>query len=123
MIISEMAKLTNISEHTLRYYEKKELITVSRDERGRRSYDENEIAWIRFIQRLKETGMLLRDIKKYSDLRADGDKTIPERLEMLEKHRLFVINEQNKWARNLENLDTKIDFYQNKHRDKDIHSY
>lgn len=111
MIISEMAKLTNISEHTLRYYEKKELITVSRDERGRRSYDENEIEWIRFIQRLKETGMLLRDIKKYSDLRAEGDKTIPERLEMLEKHRVFVVAEQNKWVKNLDNLDTKIKFY------------
>jgi len=114
MIISEMAKLTNISEHTLRYYEKKELITVSRDERGRRSYDENEIEWIRFIQRLKETGMLLRDIKKYSDLRAEGDETTPERLEMLEKHRLFVIDEQNKWSRNLDNLDKKIEFYKNK---------
>lgn len=111
MIISEMAKLTNISEHTLRYYEKKELITVSRDERGRRCYDENEIEWIRFIQRLKETGMLLRDIKKYSDLRAEGDKTIPERLEMLEQHRVFVIAEQNKWVRNLDNLDIKIEFY------------
>lgn len=117
MIISEMAKLTNISEHTLRYYEKKELITVSRDERGRRSYDENEIEWIRFIQRLKETGMLLRDIKKYSDLRAEGDKTIPERLKMLEEHRVFVVTEQNKWVRNLENLDAKIAFYKNEHRD------
>lgn len=117
MIINEMAKLTHISEHTLRYYEKKELITVSRDERGRRSYDENEIEWIRFIQRLKETGMLLRDIKKYSDLRAAGDETIPERLEMLEKHRLFVIAEQHKWVRNLDNLDIKIKFYKKKVKD------
>lgn len=114
MIISEMAKLTNISEHTLRYYEKKELLTVSRDERGRRCYDENEIEWIRFIQRLKETGMLLRDIKKYSELREKGEETILERLEMLEKHRLFVIDEQNKWTRNLENLDKKIEFYKHK---------
>ncbi|MBI4857515.1 MAG: MerR family transcriptional regulator [Acetobacterium woodii] len=123
MIISEMAKLTNISEHTLRYYEKKELIAVSRDERGRRSYDENEIEWIRFIQRLKETGMLLRDIKKYSDLRAEGDKTIPERLEMLEQHRVFVIAEQNKWARNLDNLDIKIAFYKKSVSDQDTHLY
>ncbi|KNZ40895.1 MerR family transcriptional regulator [Acetobacterium bakii] len=114
MIISEMSTLTNISEHTLRYYEKKALITVSRDERGRRSYDENEVEWIRFIQRLKETGMLLRDIKKYSDLRAAGDKTILERLELLEEHRLFVLDEQNKWERNLDNLNKKIEFYKNK---------
>jgi len=114
MIISEMARLTDISEHTLRYYEKKELICVSRDDRGRRCYDENEIEWIRFIQRLKETGMLLRDIKKYSDLRALGNETILERMEMLEKHRVFVLEEQDKWARNLDNLDRKIELYKKK---------
>lgn len=111
MIISEMAQLTKISEYTLRYYEKKELITVSRDARGRRNYDENDIEWIRFIQRLKETGMPLRDIKKYSDLRAEGDQTIPERRVMLETHRLFVVAEQQKWTQNLCNLDAKIEYY------------
>ncbi|WP_338078303.1 MerR family transcriptional regulator [Acetobacterium wieringae] len=114
MIISEMAQLTQISEYTLRYYEKKELIAVSRDARGRRNYDENDIEWIRFIQRLKETGMPLRNIKKYADLRAKGDQTVHERLEMLEAHRIFVVAEQQKWAQNLYNLDAKIEYYRKK---------
>ena len=47
----------------------------------------------------------------YSDLRAEGDQTIPERLIMLEAHRLFVVAEQQKWAQNLCNLDAKIEYY------------
>lgn len=38
--------------------------------------------------------MLLKDIKKYSELRYEGNKTMPERLSMLEKHRLYVLEEQ-----------------------------
>lgn len=43
MKISEVSKLTGISEYTLRYYEQKELIRVNRDSFNRRDYEENEI--------------------------------------------------------------------------------
>ena len=66
MTIGEISKATNISEYTLRYYEKKGLIRVKRDSVGRRIYEESDIEWVKFIQRLKDTGMLLKDIKKYS---------------------------------------------------------
>ncbi|MFA9377893.1 MAG: MerR family transcriptional regulator [Lachnotalea sp.] len=64
MKIGELSTQTGISEYTLRYYEKKELIRVERDQNDRRSYVEKDIEWIRFIKKLKETGMLLRDIKR-----------------------------------------------------------
>ena len=102
MTIGELSKVTSISEHTLRYYEKKELIRVNRDAGGRRCFNESDIEWLLFIKRLKDTGMLLRDIKRYSELRYEGDGTIVERLEILEKHRVF------------ENLDAKIEIYKNK---------
>lgn len=111
MRIGEMAKAVGISEYTLRYYEKKGLIRVRRNNAGRRCYDESDIEWIKFIKRLKDTGMLLKDIKEYSRLRYEGNTTMPERLKMLEKHREYVLEQQKKWTEYLSNLDDKITFY------------
>lgn len=58
--------------------------------------------------------MLLRNIKRYSDLRYEGDETIEERLKILENHRNVVLEEQKKWNDYLENLDIKIELYKNK---------
>lgn len=112
MTIGEISKKTNVSQSTLRYYEKKKLISVLRDKNGRRNYVENDIEWIKFIRRLKETGMLLKDIQRYSELRYAGDCTIPERLKMLQLHRTYVLDQQNKWNEYLQNLDDKIALYQ-----------
>lgn len=86
MTIGEFSKLTGISCSALRYYEKKGLIRVGRDGGNRREYSENDIEWIKFLQKLKNTGMNLCDMKRYSDLRYEGDSTTAERLELLEKH-------------------------------------
>lgn len=113
MTIGELSRATNISEYTLRYYEKKGLIRVQRDTAGRRCYKESDIEWIKFIKRLKDTGMLLKDIENYSQLRYAGDETMPERLSLLKKHREYVLEQQTKWKEYLDNLDNKIVFYQN----------
>ena len=111
MIIGEFSRLTGISAYTLRYYEKKGLLHVERDGAGRRDYREADVEWVKFIKRLKDTGMLLRDIRHYSDLRYQGDETMEERMELLVRHRRSVVEEQRKWAEYLDNLDDKIDIY------------
>lgn len=118
MTIGEIAKQTDLPESTLRYYEKKKLIKVARDKNGRRDYEKSDIAWIKFIRRLKETGMLLKDIQKYSKLRYEGSSTMPERLEMLQVHREYVVEQQRKWEEYLENLDNKIAFYEEAIKEK-----
>lgn len=119
MTIGEISKKTDLSESTLRYYEKKGLIRVARDGGGRREYEESDIEWVKFIKRLKETGMLLRDIQKYSDLRYRGKSTMPERLKILETHRKYVLEQQLKWKEYLQNLDDKIEFYQQSINEKE----
>lgn len=114
MIIGEFSKITGISAYTLRYYEKKGLIRVNRDSAGRRDYSEEDIEWVKFIQRLKDTGMLLRDIRHYSDLRYQGGDTMKERMEMLLRHRETVMEERKKWDGYLCNLDEKISIYKKK---------
>ena len=111
MTIGEISEKTNLPESTLRYYEKKGLIRVSLDKNGRRNYEESDIEWIKFIRRLKETGMLLKDIQLYSDLRYHGKSTMPERLNILQSHRQYELDQKMKWEEYLQNLDNKIEFY------------
>lgn len=113
MRIGEIARATGLTVSKLRYYEKHGLIRVDRDSSGLRSYSDNDIEWIKFIQRLKDTGMLIRDIKTYAELRYCGRSTMPERLEMLKNHRDYVLEQQQRWREYLQNLDDKIAFYEN----------
>lgn len=114
MTIGKLSEKTGISAYTLRYYEKKGLIKVSRDAAGRRVYDETDVEWIRFIQRLNDTGMLLRDINRYSNLRYQGDSTMEERMKILEENRKYVLEEQEKWENHMKHLNEKIEIYQEK---------
>lgn len=41
MLIGEIAKITNLPESTLRYYEKKGLLQVKRNKNGIREYEES----------------------------------------------------------------------------------
>ena len=109
--IGQFSKLIDLSAPTLRYYEKEKLLIVHRDKSGRRFYTTDDIAWIFFIKNLKDTGMSIKDITKYALLRYQGDSTIAQRLEILEKQKLNVIVEKEKWEINLCNLEEKIAIY------------
>lgn len=112
--IGQFSNITNLSSPTLRYYEKEQLLIVSRDSAGRRSYISEDIDWILFIKKLKDTGMSIKEIREYALLRYQGDSTIQQRLEILEKHKLVVMEEKAKWENNLLNLDEKIKIYKSK---------
>ena len=111
MTIGEFSEKTNISCSALRYYEDKGLIRVERDFGNRRIYSEKDIEWVKFLQRLKNTGMKLKDMKRYSDLRYKGKSTMAERLEILQKHRLFIDEQMQMWAEYSQNLNDKILWY------------
>ena len=109
--IGEFSKVTGLGIHTLRYYEHEGLIIPLRNSSNRRRYSEKDIAWISFIKRLKATGMPIKEIKKYAALRAKGDITLSERMEMLVQHRQSL-NEQIRQLQEHEAmLDEKIAFY------------
>ena len=109
--IGEFSKLTNLGIHTLRYYEHENLITPKRNSSNRRCYSDKDLAWIEFIKRLKDTRMPIKDIQRYAELRAEGDLTLNERMEMLTVHR-ESLNEQIKALQeHMAKLDDKIDFY------------
>lgn len=111
MTIGQFSARTGLPPTTLRYYEAKGLITVPRDGGGRRAHDGGDIEWVRFLCRLKETGMSLRQMQHYARLRRDGSATMPERLALLCAHRECVLEQQRRWAGCLESLDSKIGLY------------
>ena len=109
--IGEFSRLTNLGIHTLRYYEHENLITPKRNSSNRRCYSDKDLAWTYFIKRLKNTGMPIKEIQRYAKLRAEGDLTLNERMEMLTVHR-ESLNEQIKVLQeHMAKLDDKIDFY------------
>ena len=110
--IGEFSEVTRLGIHTLRYYEHEDLITPMRNSSNRRRYSDKDISWINFIKRLKATGMPIKEIKRYAALRAEGDATLTERMEMLIQHRQSL-NEQIRQLQEHEaKLDEKIAFYQ-----------
>ena len=116
MTIGEFSKKSEISCSTLRYYENKGLISVKRDAANRRVYSENDIEWAKFLQRLKNTGMSLKNMKLYSDLRYQGEATMQERLKLLCEHRKYVDKQMQLWQEYSDNLSKKIFFYENEIR-------
>lgn len=109
--IGEFSKHIGISAFTLRYYEKEELIISNRKENGRRFYTEEDVRWVEFIKRLKDTGMPIKEIKRYAKLRAEGKTTMNKRMDMLINHRFELEEEIKKLQEHLTKLDEKIDFY------------
>ncbi|MFD2114596.1 MerR family transcriptional regulator [Paenibacillus yanchengensis] len=62
--IKDVAKQTNITVRTLRYYDQIGLLTASaKTEGGHRLYSKDEIEKLQFIQFFKRMGYKLQDIK------------------------------------------------------------
>ncbi|WP_077065141.1 MerR family transcriptional regulator [Gracilibacillus massiliensis] len=110
--IGELSKTIGISEHTLRYYEKEGLIVPDRGINNIRYYTEEHKLWSEFILHMKETGMSLEDLKRYTKSWELGDAGMPELLEILINHRAKVMEKLETYKKNLELVNTKIDFYQ-----------
>jgi len=112
MHIGDFARLTGLSEYTIRYYEKEGVLRpAKRDSGGLRDFDEGDIAWMEFVRRLKDTGMPIGEIKRYAELRAAGGGTKRERLDLLESHERRIVQEIADKSRGLEKLREKIAFY------------
>ena len=109
--IGDFSKITNLSIHTLRYYEKENLIRPERNSANRRCYTEKDLKWVEFIKRLKDTGMPIKEIKYYSELRSKGDSTFAERMEILIQHKQFLNEQISKLQEHQLKLNDKIDFY------------
>ena len=62
-MISEAAKQVDVESHVLRYWEEELDLKIGRTEMGHRYYTDDDIRLFRCIKKLKNAGMMLKDMK------------------------------------------------------------
>jgi DNA-binding transcriptional MerR regulator len=115
LTIADAARVSGVSAHTLRYYERVGLIDgVSRADSGHRRYTDGDLAWIDVLQCLRATGMPIRHVQRYAELVRAGEGNEGERLALLRQHRAEVHDRLTEVRRHLAFIERKIAKYQEK---------
>jgi DNA-binding transcriptional MerR regulator len=105
LTIAEATEVSGLTAHTLRYYERAGLLEPSRAENGHRRFTDDDLQRVHFVQKLRATGMPIRDVRRY--FAADER----ERLQILEEHRRHVLNDIEELTGALDLIDYKINLY------------
>ena len=77
--IGQVAKLTGLSISTIRYYDKEGLLNGINRNSGIRSFNDKDLNTIRVIECLKNSGMLIKEIRDFMKLCEEGDSSLNER--------------------------------------------
>jgi len=110
--IGWLAAQTGRSVHAIRWYEMQGLLPgVARDSGGRRAYDPQHVQWLELMDRLRQTGMSIAEMRRYTVMVTQGRSTVAERARLLEVHRARVVQTVARWKRALALIDRKIEFY------------
>lgn len=84
MTIKEVSKKYEISQDTLRYYERVGMIPpVTRTAGGIRNYTKEDLRWVELAQCMRSAGLPVEAMIEYVRLFQEGDSTISARLQLL----------------------------------------
>ncbi|CAN1502246.1 SoxR Predicted transcriptional regulators [Fimbriimonadaceae bacterium] len=104
--------MTGVSADTLRYYEKAGLLDgVSRNVGGHRRFSSADLNGLRFVLKLRMTGMPIRDVRRYVELVRQGEATTDQRRGILQGHGNRIRQQMSELARCLEIVDVKLEMY------------
>ena len=121
LTIQEVSRRTGLSTHALRYYERIGLIhPINREENTHRHYTAEDVGWIEFLLKLRAIGMSIKDMQRYAELQRQGDKTLPERVEMLKALRDQVEARMDELNEHLKLIYYKIEIYQQLVAEKEL---
>lgn len=110
--IKDISEILGLSIYTIRFYDKEGLLPfVSRNKSGNREFTESDLNLFRVICCLKNTGMQIKNIKKYIDLCMEGADTIDLRKELMLEHRKDIITQIDTLNENLDLINSKIKIY------------
>lgn len=113
MTITEVSKKFELSQDTLRYYERIGLIPpVNRNKSGIRDYLEEDCKWVEFIKCMRGAGLPIEVLIEYVNLCKQGDKTFDARKELLKEQRINLLKKIEDMKKTLERLDYKIETYE-----------
>ena len=109
LTIQQVSDLTGMSVHTLRYYERIQLLTaIERAANGHRRYHKRDMERLMFLNYMRLTGMPLTQLRQYSRLHDRGDEGIPDRIAMLQGHRAKVAGQIEELTDMLKVIDYKL---------------
>lgn len=113
--INEVAEICEVTAHTLRFYDKEGLLPfVGRNGAGNRIFTDQDLTLIKVICCLKNTGMSIKDIKKYIEMTMEGEATAEARRNIMLAHRKEVVRQMDELKKNLNIIDLKVAFYDSK---------
>ena len=110
--ISEVAEKMGVSVHTLRFYDKEGLLPFVERVNGRRVFKDSDFSWLNMISCLKNTGMPLKEIRRYLELCQQGDATLLQRQEIILAQKQSIEEQIRFLQENLDVILWKARYYE-----------
>ncbi len=112
MTIKDVAEKYDLSQDTLRYYEKVGLIPkVNRTSGGVRDYTDQDLANVEFVKCMRQAGLSIEVLARYISLSQKGDSTVLERRQILIDERDRLKMRMEEMQETLDRLNFKITNY------------
>lgn len=109
----EVAARFGLSLDTLRYYEREGLLTeVERAPSGHRRYRASDVELLDLVRCLRDTDMPIARLREFAELVREGDRTIPDRLEILTAHDQALTERIAELRQRQEMIQHKIAYYE-----------
>jgi len=122
MTIAEVCERFELTQDTLRYYEKIGLIpTIQRKASGIRNYTEEDCKWIEFIKCMRSAGLSIEFLSEYVKLFKEGDSTLEKRRSLLIDQRTLLKERMHEMQVTLDRLDRKVERYDTLVLEKEKH--
>lgn len=113
MTIKEVSGKYHISQDTLRYYERMQMIPkVHRTSGGIRDYQAEDLRWVELAICMRSAGLPIEVMIEYLRLFQEGDSTIPARLELLNEQMEALRAQKEQLEATMERLSYKIKHYE-----------
>ncbi|MNN37934.1 HTH-type transcriptional regulator AdhR [compost metagenome] len=112
MTIAEVSRMFDLTQDTIRYYERIGLLpTVNRKKNGIRDFTEEDCKWVEFIKCMRSAGLPIEALIEYVRLFGQGDETVEARKELLTEQRDLLKLKMEEMQRTVERLSGKIERY------------
>ena len=113
MTVKEVSEKYNITQDTLRYYERVGMIPpVTRTPGGERNYQKADLEWVELAICMRSAGLAVEVMIEYETLYQEGDSTISERLQLLQEQREVLFEQRKQLDETLDRLNYKIERYE-----------
>lgn len=111
MKINELSKLTGLTAHTIRYYEKESLLDdrhIKREANNYRNYSDDTIERLRLIKKFQNIGCTLTELKDVLYSVDNNMRTNQEIIIWIKNKITEVENKQNEYNQMLKTLNSML---------------